>query len=421
LVELVPGRRSEQRRGTVLRAGLWSTGLHTLVLVGSAALLSSAPRPRDPSTAAAAWSIPGSAHQDSDPWIDLHAPDSVVLPAESLPPLSPEEIADLPEADEANQDVNPAAGARGIPHESAAPAPDQGAGTGRDLPVAWRRDASTLRARLTTGARVYQPSREKTATRASSPQALRRERRAGVGDSARTAHPRLTEAAPVVPTLPVEIAEKDEPQPRLTEERRTPLAPGEDATRGEGPLDADVGNRGFDAPTEGPARDTVAVRQASDEPNPGLTDYASVAARGDGTQGRGRGPAPGVTSAETPGTAAASDGWPRPRPPGEEEIGEGTSERLYAREHLEIRRRVARAQRFPHRLAVMLEQGEAIVQFQVERDGRLWGAVKLLKSAGFDEFDQEALAAVQRAAPFPQMARPLLVRMRIGFTNPLVR
>jgi TonB family protein len=69
----------------------------------------------------------------------------------------------------------------------------------------------------------------------------------------------------------------------------------------------------------------------------------------------------------------------------------------------------------------MLEQGEAIVQFQVERDGRLAGAVKLLKSAGFEEFDQEALAAVQRAAPFPQMARPLLVRMRIGFQNPLVR
>jgi protein TonB len=94
---------------------------------------------------------------------------------------------------------------------------------------------------------------------------------------------------------------------------------------------------------------------------------------------------------------------------------------MYAREHLEIRRRVARLQRFPHRLAMLLEQGEAIVQFQVERDGRLAGEVKLLKSAGFEEFDQEAMAAVQRAAPFPQMTRPLLVRMRIGFQNPLVR
>jgi TonB family protein len=356
---------------------------------------------------------------DSEALIDLEAIDSVLPDEVPSPPPSPL-IAHLPEADEANQDSHPAAGARGAAGEEAAPAPDQGDGTGRKLPVAWRRDTSTLRARLTTGARLYQPSREKNAARASSPQEVRRERRAGIGDSARTASRRLTEAVPVVPPAPEAVAKNEDPQPHLDEQRRTPLEPGDGTTRGEGPLDADVGSRAFDVPVEGPARDTVAARQASDELNPGLTDYATVAARGEGVQGRGRAQSPGISSAQSPGTAASFAGWPSPRP-STEDAGEGTSERLYAREHLEIRRRVARLQRFPHRLAVMLEQGEAIVQFQVERDGRLAGAVKLLKSAGFEEFDQEALAAVQRAAPFPQMARPLLVRMRIGFQNPLVR
>jgi TonB family protein len=395
-------------------------GLHVLVLAAAGVLWSvwpvHTPTPEELLAERAAAGI-----LDSDPMIDLDALDSVALPPEAAAdPLAPEIVGNLPEADQSNQDLHPASGERGLVGEKQAPAPDQGDGPGRQLPVASRRDASTLRARLTTGARLYQPSRENNAQRGSSPQEVRRERRAGVGDSARTARPRVTEAVPSAPRVPDQVTGNDEPQPRLDEQRGSPLEAGDATTRGEGPLDADVGSRAFDVPVEGPARDTVAARQASDELNPGLTDYATVAARGDGAAGRGRGKSPGISSAPAPGTAASFDGWPSPRP-STEEVGEGTSERLYAREHLEIRRRVARLQRFPHRLAVMLEQGEAIVQFLVEANGRLAGEVKLLKSAGFEEFDQEAMAAVQRAAPFPQMTRPLLIRMRIGFQNPLVR
>ena len=82
---------------------------------------------------------------------------------------------------------------------------------------------------------------------------------------------------------------------------------------------------------------------------------------------------------------------------------------------------MARVLRFPKRLALLLEQGEAIVQFMVERDGRVWGDVKLLKSAGFEEFDREALEVVRRAAPFPQLPQRLLVRMRVPFENPIIR
>jgi TonB family protein len=412
----LPRHRRAHSIVSVLRAGLGSIGLHLFVLAAGGGLWSAwpvhTPTPQKLLADRAAAGL-----LDSEALIDLGAIDSALPDEVPWPPRSPT-IANLPEADEANQDSQPAAGARGAAGEQATPAPDQGDGTGRKLPDASRRDASTLRARLTTGAHLYQPSRERNATRASSPQEVRRERRAGVGDSARTASRRLTEAVPVVPPAPEEMARNEDPQPHLDEQRRTPLEPGDGTTRGEGPLDADVGGRAFDVPVEGPARDTVAARQASDELNPGLTDYAMVAARGDGDQGRGPAQSPGISRSS--GSAASFAGWPSPRP-ATEDAGEGTSERLYAREHLEIRRRVARRQRFPHRLAVMLEQGEAIVQFQVERDGRLAGAVKLLKSAGFEEFDQEALAAVQRAAPFPQMARPLLVRMRIGFQNPLVR
>jgi protein TonB len=154
-----------------------------------------------------------------------------------------------------------------------------------------------------------------------------------------------------------------------------------------------------------------------------MIDYTAVAAHGpeDGLQGKGLGSMPGLSSDRLAGTTLAADGWPTPRPAPIGEIGEGTSERQFAREYLEIRRRVARVLRFPKRLALLLEQGEAIVQFMVERDGRVWGDVKLLKSAGFEEFDREALEVVRRAAPFPQLPQRLLVRMRVPFENPIIR
>jgi TonB family protein len=292
--------------------------------------------------------------------------------------------------------------------------------------VAFRRDASTLRARNSTGARIYQPSREKTSRQASSREALRRERKTGVGDSARTESPRLAEVAPPIEEVPEERISEDELEPPINSEQRLPLAPGTDNARGEGPLDADRGERSFDEQVEGPVRDRLAARAASNEPSPGLIDYAAVSARGpeDPTvlmANRGPSVAPGVTATASAGTASATTGWPEPRPIGGTIGGEGTAEREYSREHLEIRKRVQRVLRFPKRLAVMLEQGETIVQFTVERDGKLWGDVKLLKSAGFDEFDQEALEAVRRAAPYPHLARPLLVRIRIPFDNPMVR
>ena len=44
-----------------------------------------------------------------------------------------------------------------------------------------------------------------------------------------------------------------------------------------------------------------------------------------------------------------------------------------------------------------------------------------VRSAGFDEFDAEAVSAVTRAAPFPPMNRQFAISMPISFDNPLVR
>jgi protein TonB len=125
-----------------------------------------------------------------------------------------------------------------------------------------------------------------------------------------------------------------------------------------------------------------------------------------------------VSRAST-GVAAAVYGGPPEAAPGE--LALSTAERQYLRYQAEIRRRVASALRFPKRLALLLEQGETVVHFVVRPDGRLAGAVRIVKSAGFDEFDAEAVGAVTRAAPFPPMSRTLTVSMPIAFDNPLVR
>jgi protein TonB len=153
-----------------------------------------------------------------------------------------------------------------------------------------------------------------------------------------------------------------------------------------------------------------------------LTDFSAPSSiKGDSRIGQGPAAIPGITKVrqEGTGTAPAQDGARSAGPVGA--IGEGTDERVYAREHMEIRQRVARVLRFPRRLAVMLEQGEAIITFAVERDGRVSGDVKLVKSAGFEEFDREAVDVVRRAAPFPVLPKKLLVRMRIPFENPIIQ
>jgi TonB family protein len=314
-------------------------------------------------------------------------------------------------ADMASISASPQAPRQGVVLKAPRPAPDTGRGPGMKVPASWRRDRSTLRERLTDGVAVYQPSREGTHAAASSPQALRREPVVGIGDSSRAQSPRqVTE---------VMAASEDESAPPAA---GTEGGTGEAAVKGEGPVDAIAGRRTFDVDREGRAKDSEMVRAASNEPRPGIIDFSAAAAMGpkEGTSGRGPAATPGAVSQPARGTGASVAGSPQPVAVGA--VTElSAAEREYQRNELEIRRRVSEVLRFPRKLAVMLEQGETILRFAVQMDGRIAGQVQVVKSAGFEEFDQEAVGAVNRAAPFPKMSRPINVSMRVPFQNPVIR
>ena len=106
-------------------------------------------------------------------------------------------------------------------------------------------------------------------------------------------------------------------------------------------------------------------------------------------------------------------------------------ERPYARYELDIRARVnaVLGRVWPRKLALRLEQGETMVHFVVQPDGRLAGPVRVTKSAGFDEFDLAAIEAIRLVTPFPPIPRaagtarvsPLPVSLRVTFSNPVIR
>jgi TonB family protein len=325
---------------------------------------------------------------------------------------------------------------------SAKAAPDQGDGRGARLD-AWasRRDTSTAHERLSDGADTYQPPHDRTAPdpHPASPQAVRRERETGEGDSTYTSFPQAPSPAPNYATADPEpestssaearssqTAEgaPNDTSPNVAPDRQAPLGPRFASLESTGPLDADHGARAFDVATRGAtAADALAVRAASDELHPSITDLSRAAAAGDGDLGRGPAFEPGGSPLASRGLAAAIN-----RPHG---VAAGTGDedslrtRTYSRYELELRRRVHDAYAFPKDLALRMEQGETIVRFTVAPDGRLSGAAQVVKSSGFDGFDRAALDAVARALPFRPMpdaarARPLVFSVWFRAANPVV-
>ncbi|HEX7599273.1 MAG TPA: TonB family protein, partial [Polyangia bacterium] len=353
---------------------------------------------------------------DETTWVDL-APmpaDLPALPAEPVLTASEDHAA----ADRGQPLGRSLAPRIAIAAETRAPAADGGKGPGRALDPAFRRDTSSLHARLTDGSSRYQPEHERTSRTASSPDAIRKEKRIGIGDSSRTRH----QAVPQAQSASTQASAEGEDDTRGGQSVEAPQRiDGRDSVRGEGAIDAEPGDRSFDNPELGPARDSRWVRAASDEKHPSLMDLSAVSAPGpsEGKAGRGPGEQPGVLDRAASGTAptlAGDDALAIGR-----DSSRSAAELVRSRYEMEIRRRIARALRFPKRLALMLEQGESIVTFTVGPDGRVLGRIQLQKSAGFEEFDAEAMAAVARAAPFPATGRTQAVSMRVPFENPVVR
>jgi len=322
--------------------------------------------------------------------------------------------------------------------DRAVPAADQGDRAGRTTDGAWRRDRSTMHAELTDGATTSQPARLRTAAApASSPQAVRREPVVGAGDAPRSDTPASPRSAPQRATpdeSPVAdsalTAEGDRAQPRVVAAVEFPRAADSPSSdRGVGPLDAEQGARSFDSDTRSAPADDRRQREASNEMHPGIIDLAraGVRAREPSLSGRGPGDAPGAVARPSRGAAPAELGLPHVDV---QQVGANvagpTQDRHYDLYIREITRRVNSLRQFPKRLALRLEQGETIVRFVVDVDGRVRTGVQVMKSSGFDEFDLEAARAVERAAPFPPLppalaAHALPVSMRVAFENPLVR
>lgn len=301
--------------------------------------------------------------------------------------------------------------------------------------IAWRRDASTLHERLTDGAPRYQPAHTRTAAghTVASPQSVRRQPIVASGDSPSASR---VEGAPLTDTYgmpdPDSLLRGGQPAevvPRPPAVAVTAMRAHEQVgtSRAEGPLDAEQGPTSFDVKQSGPPADDRAIRAASMETHPSVTDLSAPAAPGPGQDRRGPAEVVGGAVRATAGVAPASPGH---LGPSTGFSAESTArERIHARYVLEIRARVNRALAWPRALAIRLEQGETMVAFGVAPDGRVEGPVLVTKSAGFEEFDRAAVDAVRRASPFPPFPadisdhprQPLPVSLRVTFSNPVIR
>ncbi len=388
-----------------------SMGTHGAVIVALAWLaLHEAAHSRDARSALAESS------QAADHYVEL-LPASMADP--SLAPITPAFaplVKTLPFADAAQFAPEAGQGRAGVQGETRAPATDVGDDQARIRTAAWRRDRSTLRARVTDGSKDYQPSHERTGRKVSSPQALRREPVLGIGDSS---HVRHVGGAATPPTAALPAAQGEAESIPDVNPSRLP-ASGRASTSGQGPLDADRGRKSFDVDGEGVAQDDRSLRAASNERNPGLVDFSAPGVGPTRGAGRGQGAAPASPSQVHRGEAPVRVGVTQPAQGGAS-VASSALEREYLRFELEIRGQIRRVLTFPPRLALALQQGETIVRFTVRPDGHLGGGVRVVKSAGFEEFDAEAVSAVQRAAPFPATSRQLTVSMRIPFENPVIR
>jgi protein TonB len=400
--------------------------------------------------ALAAYGRAGDPDASDEPSVDVGAAALELLPAALPVEVTSVEVSALPATDQPPPIVRPLdapPGERDNPvartrapadadgRDRLAPAPDRGDEGGAPPEHAFRLDRSTLRARLTDGAAEAQPARLRISRRRASPQAIRREPTIGVGDSVRAAVP---SRAPISPS----VAAGDPPlggDPAGAPSTSTPTPPSEapplaarldphpSAVHAVGPLDAEAGARSFDVQQPGRAADDRTQRTASDELHPGLTDFSRASAPRPIALADGRGPSatPGAVSRPSVGAAPAEVGARDPRD-SSAEVDERTLDRRYQRYVEEIRQRVRRIREFPRSLAVRLLEGETIVAFVVDVNGRLGDGPRVIKSSGFEEFDAAAVRAVRRAAPFPAMpdpgsARPLSVSLRVIFDNPVVR
>ena len=79
---------------------------------------------------------------------------------------------------------------------------------------------------------------------------------------------------------------------------------------------------------------------------------------------------------------------------------------------------------FPKQLEIMMEQGDVLVRFVIQKDGRVTD-LRVAKPSGYPHFDRLVVAAIRGAAPFGPipngLGRKVQVVAPFEFRNPLVR
>jgi TonB family protein len=104
-----------------------------------------------------------------------------------------------------------------------------------------------------------------------------------------------------------------------------------------------------------------------------------------------------------------------------------TRDSRYLRWITEQRARIRKALVFPLARALAKDQGTTIYRVIVQRNGRLSGTPRLIRSSGFADFDAAAQAAIRHATPFPPLPKGLApeqesfaILIPIAFDNPMV-
>jgi TonB family protein len=105
-----------------------------------------------------------------------------------------------------------------------------------------------------------------------------------------------------------------------------------------------------------------------------------------------------------------------------------TSDSRYRKWYLDQRESIERALEFPKERALAMDQGTSVYRLIVRQNGTLQRKPELLRSSGFEDFDDAARAAIRNVAPFDPWPRALApgheaIRVTLGveFANPMVR
>ncbi len=141
-------------------------------------------------------------------------------------------------------------------------------------------------------------------------------------------------------------------------------------------------------------------------PGPGEGDSSGAKTGPGGGEGAGLGGGEGAGS----GGGKGPGGVGAPGSGGSGSGGEAST--ILAR----IRQKIARAKRYPRQARSEELEGVAGLQFEINADGSV-AYVNLTSSSGHRVLDEEAVATVRRAAPFPYYAGPIRFSLRFSLKD----